>query len=96
MAGANVTQYMHARLDRKRRQARTDKAGIYQAVIRRIGCIKVFKLSVGEIVIAAVNDDAANGGAMSADELGGGVGDDVCTILKRTEKLRRVKSIVDE
>ena len=58
--------------------------------------LKFSNLPLLPIVIAAIHDDAADGCAMSADEFGGGVGDDVRAPFKRAEEIRRGEGIVNE
>ncbi len=95
LASADITQNLHTCFDRKWRQASFFQVRVDQTVIRRIGRGKVFKLATPPIVIAAVDNDAADGGAMSADEFGGAVGDDVCAPLERAEEIRRGEGIVN-
>ena len=65
-------------------------------MIRRIGRIEILELAVAPIVVAAVHDDATNGSAVSANELGGGVRDDVRAPFKRAEEIRRSKGVIDK
>ena len=47
------------------------------------------------VELAAIHDGAADGGAVPADELGGGVGDDVRAPLERPEQVGRGEGVVD-
>src|SRR5215207_4768280 len=95
LASTNIPQDMHARLDGKRREARTGESRVYESMIRRIGRIEVFELAIAPIIIATIHNDATDGGAMSADELGGRVGDDVGAPLEWTKEIRRGEGIVN-
>src|SRR5215212_2524016 len=87
LARTNIPQDMHARLDGKRRQARTGESRVHESMIRRIGGIEVFKLAIAPVIIATIHDDAADGCAMSADEFGGRVGDHVRAPLEWTKEI---------
>ena len=45
---------------------------------------------------AAVNDNAAEGSAVTADELGCGVYHDVCAVLDGSDKIRSTEGVVDD
>ena len=48
------------------------------------------------VELAAVHDDAAQRGAVAADELGGGMDDDICAVLNGTDQVRGAEGIIDD
>ena len=65
-------------------------------MIGGIGRVEILELAVAPIVVTAIHDHTANRGAMSADELGGAMGDDVRAPLERAAEIGCGKRIVDE
>ena len=90
-----VAQHLHARLDDEGRQPDRRQVGIYQPVIGWIGRGEVGEALVVPVELAAVHDGAADAGAVPADELGGGVRDDIRAPLERAEQVRRGEGVVD-
>ena len=74
--GAGIAQALHARLDDEGQ--RPECLGVGDAVVGRIGIDEIGEAAGGfPVELAAIDDDAANGGAVPANELGGRVDDDV-------------------
>ena len=48
------------------------------------------------VELAAVHDDAAQRGAVAADELGGGMDDDICAVLDGADQVRRAEGVVND
>ena len=48
------------------------------------------------VELAAVHDDAAQRGAVAADELGGGMNNDICAVLNGTDQVRGAEGIIDD
>ena len=48
------------------------------------------------VELAAVHDDAAQRGAVAADELGGGMDDDICAVLNGTDQVRGAEGVIDD
>ena len=48
------------------------------------------------VELAAVHDDAAQRGAVAADELGGGVNNDICAVLNGTDQVRGAEGVIDD
>jgi hypothetical protein len=65
-------------------------------MIGGIRCNEVFELAVAPIVIATIHNDSADACAMTTDELGGAVGDDVRAPFKWAAEVGRGKCIVDK
>ena len=95
LAGADVTQCLDTRLDAEGRQAHAGQIGVDQAVVAGIGRGEVVEAPAGPVEVAAVDDDAADGGAVAAQELGGAVGDDVGAPFERAAEIGRGKGVVD-
>ena len=67
------------------------------AVVAGVGCCNGgIVAGSSPVELAAVHDDAAQGGAMAADELGGGVNNDVCAVLQRADQVRGAEGVVDD
>ena len=95
-AAAEVAQDLDAGLDDEGRQAGGEQVGVDQAVVGVIRGVEVGEARVvlpGEV--AAVDDHAADGGAVPADELGGGVDDDVGAALEGAEEVGGGEGVVD-
>ena len=92
-AAANVAQHLDARPGNKCRSAQVGKDQPMIGVIRLVE-IREARISF-PFKIAAVHDHAADGGAVPADELGGGMDDDIRAPLERPEKVRCGKRVVD-
>ena len=60
----------------------------------RIGHVGVFAVVPGEF--AGFNDDAAHGGAVAADEFGGGVDNDVGAVFDGAAEVGRGKGVVND
>ena len=68
-----------------------------EAVIRRVGLSELLEAARRRPVeLAGIDDDAADGGAVSAEELGRGVDHDVGSPLDGTDKRRRGAGVVDD
>ena len=66
-------------------------------VIAGVGIGDVAELAAGlPVKLAAVHDDAAQGGAVAADELGGGVDHDVCAVLDGADQVRGAEGVIDD
>src|SRR6266699_5610242 len=75
-----VTQKLHTRLDDVGQWAEgLDKT---QAVVRGIGLDQPGETSIRPVELAAIHDHAADGRAMTTDELGGRVDDDIASMLE--------------
>ena len=48
------------------------------------------------VEVAAVHDDAAQRGAVAADELGGGVDHDVCAVLDGADQIRSAEGVIND
>ena len=67
------------------------------AVIAGVGVSNVAELTAClPVELAAVHDDAAQRGAVAADELGGGMDDDICAVLNGTDQVRGAEGIIDD
>src|SRR5216683_3908683 len=78
--GSQVTQKLHARLDDVGQWTKgLDKA---QAVVRGIGLDQPGKPSIRPVELAAIHDHAADGRAVTTDELGRRVDDDIASMLE--------------
>ena len=94
-AGAGIAQALHPRLEDERE--RPERLGVGDAVIRRIGLGEILEAAGGlPVELARVDDDAADRGAVPADELGRGVDDDVGSPLDRPAQRRRGGGVVDD
>ena len=70
---------------------------IREAVVRRVGLGEVLEAAgSGPVELAGVDDDAADGGAVAAEELGGGVDHDVGAPLDGPHQRRRGAGVVDD
>ncbi len=93
-AAANIAQDLHASFEDEG-QARPGSA-VDQPVIAVIGLVEVGEARVvGPLEVAAVDDHAADGGAVPADELGGRMDHDIRAPLKRAAQVGRGEGIVD-
>src|SRR6185437_250852 len=76
---------------------RAEGLRVGEAVIGGIGLSKFLEAAgSGPVKFACVNNDAADGGAVTTDELGGGVDDDVCSPLDRPHEDWRAAGVVDD
>lgn len=67
-----------------------------EAVVAVRGLRHLREAAVVPLELAAVDDDAADGGAVAADPLGGGVDDDVGAVLDGADEVAsRAKGVVD-
>ena len=67
------------------------------AVVAGVGGSDVAVLAAGlPVKFAAVHDDAAQRGAVAADELGGRVDDDVRAVLDGTDEVRGAKGVIND
>ena len=82
--GAEVAQQLHAGLDDVG-EAVADRGRVAGAVVRRVGHGEAGELVdvLGPLERAAVDDDAADDGAVAAEELRRRVHDDVGAVLER-------------
>ena len=66
-------------------------------MVAGVGVSNVAVLAAGlPVELAAVHDDAAQGGAVAADELGGGVHHDVSAVLDGADQVRGAEGVVDD
>src|SRR5215213_3973953 len=65
-------------------------------MIGRIGCVEILELAIAPIVIATIDNDAADGRPMATDKFSCAVCNDMRAPFKRTTKIRCGKRIVDE
>jgi len=76
---------------------RADGIGEGNTVVAGVGSGDIAELAAGlPVKLAAVHDDAAQGGAVAADELGGGVNHDVCAVLDGANQVRGAEGVVDD
>src|SRR5690348_6932105 len=87
---------MDTRFDRKGWQAGTEQVGINKSMVGRISLGEVFEASAGPIEVATVHDHTADAGAMSADEFGGAMHDDVRAPFEWTEEIRGGQRVIDQ
>jgi len=59
---------------------------IFQAVVRRVGRRELGEVPVPPVELSGVDDDAADRGSVTSDELCGGVDHDVRTVVEGTEQ----------
>ena len=91
---AQVAQHLHPRLDDERTGA--ERGPVRQTVVARIGLGEVREASArGEVELAAVDDATGDRGAMTTEELGHRVHDDVGTPLERTDAVGGGDGVVD-
>ena len=64
-------------------------------MIGRIGCVEILELAVAQIVVASIDDHAADHGSMSTDELGRAVGNNMGTPFERAAEIRSGKCIIN-
>ena len=80
-----------------REGGRTGSLGKRDAMVGGVGlgdlCILAARLPVK---VAAVDDHAAQRGAVAADKLGRRMNDNVGTVLQRTEQIRGAKGVIDD
>lgn len=93
LASADVAQRLHPRLED---EGRRTQVGVDQPMIAGVWLCEIGETAVAPIKVAPIHNHAANGGAVPADELGGGVDDDVGAPFKRPEQIGRGKGIVDQ
>ena len=67
-----------------------------EAVVRHVGLGEAGELAVTPVEVTAVDDDAADGGAVAADVLGGRVDDDVGAVLERTVEVGLEGGVIDD
>ena len=92
--GAHVAQKNGADVGDKRGRARG--VGERDAVITRVrrGDVRVaFGIP---LEFARIDNDSAEGGSVPADELGGGMDDDVGAVFDRTDQIRGSEGVVDD
>jgi hypothetical protein len=65
-------------------------------MVGHVGFGEARELAVAPVEVAAVDDDAADGGAVAADMLGRRVDDDVGAMFERTVQVRRKRGVVDD
>ena len=79
------------------REERLGQLAEHQAVVARVGLGEAREAAAPLVVErAAVDDDATDGRAVAADELGGGVHDNVDTVAQRLAQVRRRQRVVDD
>src|SRR5208283_725713 len=94
-AGSGVAQTLHARLENEGQ--RPKGFGIGNAVIRGIRIDEIREASRSPpIEVAAVNDNPADGGSMTTDELSGGVDNDIGAPLDGPAESGRGRGVVDD
>ena len=91
-AGSEIAQTLHARLNDVGQ--RPEHLGELHAVISRAR-LRDRRVLVGPCELAAIDDDAADGGAVPAQELGGRLDHDIGAVLDRPAQVRRRHRIVD-
>ncbi len=92
--GSQVTQKLHTRLDDVGQWAEgLDKA---QAVVRGIGLDQPGEPSIRPVEIAAIHDHASDGRAVTTDELGGRVDDDIASMLEGLHQVRRGQRVIQD
>ena len=75
----------------------TDSVHKADTVVAGIGVCNGRVLAVGlPVELAGVHDDAAQCGAVAADELGGGVEHNISAVLNRADQIGRAEGIVDD
>ena len=75
---AEIAQDLDPGLDDKGRQTGSSQVAVDEAMVGGIGGVEVGEAGIAlPFKVAAVDDNAADGGAVAADELGGGVDNDV-------------------
>ena len=93
--GAGVAQPLHAGFEDEGQ--RTEGLGVGEAMVGRIGLGELLEAAgSGPVEFAGVDNDAADGGAVAAEKLGGGVDDDVCAPLDGANQRRRSGGVVDD
>ena len=65
-------------------------------MIAGIGLCELRELATGRPVkLSSVNDESAESGSVSADELGSGVNYDIRTVLKGTDQVRSSEGVIN-
>ena len=66
-------------------------------MVAGVGVSNIAVLAAGlPVELAAVHDDAAQRGAVAADELGSGVDDDVSAMLDGTDQIRGAEGVIND
>ena len=92
LAPAEVAQAHHPRAANERRRA--ERIGQDDIVIGRLGLDDAGVAPAGlPVEVAAVDDRAANAQPVATDPLGGGVNDDVYTVLERAAEVGRCERV---
>ena len=93
---AEVPEALDAELEDERERA--EGAGVAHAVVARVRIdeVRLEALAGGPVELAAVDDDAADGGAVAADPFRGRVDDDVRAVIDRAGEERGERVVDDE
>ncbi len=92
LAGADIAQDLDAGFGD---ESGFTQVSILDAVVAGIGRGEIFEATAAcPIEIAAIDDDPADRGAVTAEELGGGMGDDIGTPFERPAQVRSGKGVV--
>ena len=94
-AGAEIAQALHPHFNDEGQVA--EHLAEHHAVITRAGPGDggVFIGMIGPRELAAIHDDAADGGAVAAQKLGGRVDHDIGAVLDRAAEIRRSHGVID-
>ena len=95
LGGAVVAQNLDTRLGDESRQPGGRQVGIDQPMVGWIGQGKVGEKGIVPIKFTSIHNGAAEAGAVAADELGGGMGDDMRAPFERAEQVRGGESVID-
>ena len=93
--GAGIAQALHAGLEDEGERAEGRSVG--KAVIGRVGFGELLEAAGGgPVELAGVDNDAADGGAVAAEKLGGGIDHDIGSPLDGADKRRARRGVVDD
>ena len=77
--------------------SRANRLGEYDSVVAVVRLGELGEFAGGfPVELARIHDDSADGGTVSAYELGSGMHDDICTVLDGPEQVRRSESVIDD
>ena len=92
---AHIAKQLHAHLDNICN--RSDSVGIHHAVVTWVRLRQAWEFAAGlPVELAAVDDNAADGRAMAADEFRCGVNDDIGAVFDWTTQIRAWERIIHD
>ncbi len=95
LAGADVAQDVDAGLDGEGGQSGVFEGGVDEAVVAWVRFGKAWEAAGGVVEVTAVDDDAADAGAVAGDEFGGTVGNDVSAPFDGPEEVGGGEGVIE-